>query len=86
LLYITDAKGALYGIQLVLEKMRGSKELKKVLDTYIETLKIYDKSYSRVCELENKILKKCWRILKKERRKRNRKFFCNPSAISQLSK
>ena len=51
----TDAKGALYGIRLVLEKMRGSKELKKVLDTYIETLKIYDKSLSRMYELGDKI-------------------------------
>ena len=51
----TDAKSALYGIQLVLEKMRGSKELKKVLDTYIETLKIYDKSLSRMLELGDKI-------------------------------
>ncbi len=51
----TDAKSALYGIQLVLEKMRGSKELKKVLDTYIETLKIYDKSLSRMYELGDKI-------------------------------
>jgi hypothetical protein len=35
--------------------MRGSKELKKVLDTYIETLKIYDKSLSRMYELGDKI-------------------------------
>ena len=66
----TDAKGALYGIQLVLEKMRGSKELKKVLDTYIETLKIYDESISRVCELENKILKKAGISIKKRKKKK----------------
>jgi len=66
----TNAKGALYGIRLVLEKMRGSKELKKVLDTYIETLKIYDESISRVCELQNKILKKAGISIKKRKKKK----------------
>jgi DNA-binding transcriptional MerR regulator len=57
---LDEAYGAMLGIELVIQKMKGSneKEIMKVVDTYAETKKIYDKALSRLEELEEIFAKK----------------------------
>ena len=53
-----EASYAMFGIEFVLERMQGSKEVNKVLDAFIETRKIYGRASLRLEELNEIFAKK----------------------------